>query len=112
MAVTNASVIIVAPEFANEDTARIDKFIQYAMLYIKSEVFGERYDFAIELMTAHLLTMSNRRGQAGAVTQKRVGDMSVSYAGGDSSDEALASTSYGNEYLRLRRINLVTPMVT
>lgn len=111
MAVSVQNVTDWAPELATVDPAKVTQAIAYAGLYIKAAPFGERYDFAIILMTAHLLTMSNRRGTGGSATQKKVGDMSVSYSSGDLKEDSLRNTSYGQEYLNLRKLNLVTPML-
>ena len=106
-----------APELETADTAalaRIDRFIQmaaddmdavaYATAEETAEVAeGTWFNRANALLAAHMLTMRKRKGdQPGAITSKRVGDVSVSYAAPSASDDDMVSTPYGKQYLDVR----------
>lgn len=108
----------IAPEFLNEDPARITRFIGYATLQVSEKAFGDRYDLAVAYLTSHMLSLSGRNsteganGAAGVITQKKEGDLSVSLAVPtgitQGNDATLALTSYGIEYLRMRDMCIVT----
>lgn len=109
----------IAPEFNNENPARIARFIGYAELQVSENAFGKKYDLAVAYMTAHMLSLSGRNdsegtnGTPGTITQKREGDLSLSFALpqglAQSNDGTLVLTSYGIEFLRLRDICIITP---
>ena len=112
----------IAPEFDNEDPARIDRFIGYAESQVSSNEFLTKYDLAVAYLTAHVLSLSGRNdtegtnGNAGNITQKKEGDLSLSFALpsalNNSQDGTLMSTSYGLEYLRLRDMCIITMSAT
>ena len=111
----------IAPEFDNEDPARVLRFIGYAELQVSSDAFGSKYELAVAYLTSHMLSLSGRNddegtnGTPGTITQKKEGDLSLSFALpqglGQSKDGTLLLTSYGIEYLRLRDICIITPGV-
>lgn len=113
MSITAAQVKVFATEFEDEDDSRINTFISYAENYINSSVFGTKADFARLLYTAHLLTISARgsSGASGPLTSEKVGDLQRSYASPGSVTDSLESTSYGLEFLRLRKTLLISPIV-
>lgn len=114
IAVTAAEVTNVAKEFAQEDPARIDMFIEFARLFICESVWGSKAKFAIIYYAAHLLKMSQiaESGGAGPITSESVGELSRSY-GTDASSESgdLSQTTYGQMIRGLRKTILFTPMV-
>lgn len=111
----------IAPEFLNEDPARVTRFIGYTELQVSQDEFGDKYDIAVAYLTAHMLSLSNRNdeegtnGTSGKLTQRKEGDLTVSFAlpqGLDQSkDGTLLLTSYGIEYLRLRDMCIITSRV-
>ena len=109
MAITNADIINVAPELVSVSTGRIDSFIAFAAPYVNINIWGEKADFAHSLLTAHLLTLSNKGG-ATNVTSEKVGDLSVSYAD-PTADQGLESTAYGSMFVQLRKSLLISPIV-
>lgn len=118
MAVTPASVVETAPELASEDPARIQRFIDIAKPYVNLNTWGAaKYDYALELFTAHLLTTaltSTTTGGSsggGLVTSEKVGDLSIGYAVAAAAPDTLATTKYGSLFLQLRRTLLITPIV-
>ncbi len=117
---TIAEVIAdIAPEFLNEDPARIARFITYAELQVSQLQFDDRYELATAYLTCHMLALSNRNddegtsGNPGTITQKKEGDLGLSFALPDAlkigNDGTLLLTSYGIEYLRLKDICILSP---
>lgn len=102
----------IAPElFADPEQAALkagarELLMAEAERQIGVDVFGESRPYAVALLTAHMVTMGNRGGNAGAVSGLKEGQLAVSYAQ-VSSDEALGLTSYGSELIRLRRSKLI-----
>jgi hypothetical protein len=124
MAVDAAYIKNLFPEFSSVDAARIAAFIGIAQVSMNAGVWGTAYDAGLAYLTAHLLKKSGPGGgvqggnsTAGPLTQERVGELSRSYGSVDlgsmsQGDALLASTAYGIEYLRLRKLIPTTPMVT
>src|SRR5690554_4956974 len=109
----------IAPEFASEDAARLDLFVELAAARISASVFGKVYPQALAYLTAHLLSVSARAstsgaGAAGPVTSATTGGVSVSYgqvaASVSVTDAALSTTAYGLEFLALRNSRAGTKM--
>lgn len=113
MAATARQVQEKFPEFAQETEARLDVFLADALNDISPTEFGSDADNAQMLLAAHLLcTVGNVDGNAavepGVVKKEKVGDVAtewaVATAGASSSeDESLKTTSYGREFLRIKR---------
>lgn len=95
----------IAPEYAIEDSSKLGRFIGYAAEDVNREFFGTRADRATAYLAAHMLARSAASSSAaGAVTSEKVGDVSVSYAVNSAAGAAdLATTSYGSEFVRLRK---------
>lgn len=110
MAVTASLVTDLAPELLTESPDRINRFIGLASLSVNSTIWGSKADLGTGLLAAHMMTMSNRKGRSG-VTSEKVGDLARSYAPTDTDDGALGQTSYGQEFLRLRKSLLITPII-
>lgn len=109
MATTPDDIRDLAPELATETDARLSRFIAHASAYVNASAWGAKADFARALFAAHLLTISKRGGVGGDVTSESVGDLSRGY-GSASSSTFLSSTSYGQQFMALRR-SIVMPMV-
>lgn len=71
------------------------------------QVFGAQRDLAVAHLAAHMLTLSKRQGDGGAIASRSEGGVSISYAGGQRSQE-LDQTVYGKEFKRLRRATVLT----
>ena len=109
----------IAPEFTNEDPARIDRFISYVQPQVAQNQFGDKYELAVAYLTSHMLSLANRNdtagtnGTPGVITQKKEGDLSLSFglpSGlSGSTDGTLILTSYGIEYLRMRNLCVISP---
>lgn len=112
------------PEFSTVNDVRIQALIDIANLSVSQKVWGSSYTPGIAYLVAHLLKrsgaaagVSGSSSQAGTVSSEKVGELQRSYAspsmsGSSAEDALLSTTSYGIEYLRLRRQLLITPMVT
>lgn len=113
MAVTPADIKTLFPEFAAESDARIQLLLDQALLSVNASVWGNKADFGIQYLTAHLLTVLNRGGggASGPITSEKVGDLQRSYASSGAVTHELGSTGYGLEFLRLRRSLFITPRV-
>lgn len=116
MAVTADDVIAYEPNAASIDEDRINLFIGYAENQVNRDVWGDLADQAVILLTLHGLYKtgagSGANGQ-GPVTMEKVGDLQRSYgtSSGAQSDDSLGATGYGQEYLRLRKMLVITPVV-
>jgi len=64
---------------------------------------GTWYNRAAAYYAAHLLTIRRRSAeQSGAITAKRVGDVSVSYGAPAAGADELSSTKHGQGYLTIK----------
>jgi hypothetical protein len=103
--------------------SRLTNMITIATQRTSEEAFGENYNYAIALRTAHMLTLADMNsggvssglgGAVGAITQKSEGNTSISFGSnssltGTSGKKAgdLALTRYGLELLGLIAGNIV-----
>lgn len=112
----------MAPEFAAPGTpdATVDLWIGYAEPQVSEDAFGDNYVLAGILLTAHFLTLfgPNSGGGSvgvGAVTQRTVGQVSVSYASPQVSSAAsqrgLGLSKYGVQFAQLVANCALTPQV-
>lgn len=111
MAANIESVLMIAPELKCETPAVINFFISMAQRRISPLVWGVYNDDGVNFLTAHLLTMKNRKGTPGNPSMEKVGDVQAEYVGFTNSRTALTSTSYGVEYLELRKLVVVTASI-
>lgn len=97
-----------------QSSARIDVWIKGAQFRASRSYFGKSYVYALSLLVAHKAAMEARGadGTAGAVTSKKEGDLSVSYASGSSEGGDLSATSYGQEFLELSKTYSARPGIT
>lgn len=105
------------PEFSGVDSARIDVFLDNAKLRVSEKVFNTTYGLAVFFLAAHMLSSSINNtasggagtGNKGGVSSEKVGDLAISYGssssagGGSGSSAQLTETSYGREYIQLRK---------
>lgn len=112
---TPASLQGLYPEFASELTSRVQSFIDMAANRVSESVFTggqhDDYDNAVGLVAAHLLTMANRRGTAGAMIGRTVGPVSAQFAAPSTFSSGYKATSYGQEYLALCNLYRQSPAV-
>jgi len=99
------------PEFTSIADARIELFIEDAVLVLNEVNWGTKYDLGLYYLTAHYLALGEKSsvgnsGSNGQVASKAVDGTSISYnnatlTGVD--DSYYSSTSYGQRYLQLRK---------
>lgn len=111
MAANVDSILTIAPELKCETPAVINFFIAMAQRRISSLVWGIYNDDGVNYLAAHLITMKNRKGTPGNPSMEKVGDVQAEYVGFTNSRTALTSTSYGVEYLELRKLVVVTATI-
>jgi len=108
-------VIVVAPELEGTNTDRIDQFIEWAKNSVDESVWGDNADYATALLAAHMLTVANKRGIGGETKRKKLGDTEIEFAtmgaAGNQQPHELTVTSYGKEFLRVRRTLQMGPLV-
>ena len=79
-----------------------NNYITMAQNMTSSGYFGTNYNYAVALRAAHIYTLSAlRNGEAGMVTQKTEGRMSMSFGGMGSISSELMMTSYGMQLQNL-----------
>ena len=108
MAVTLNSILAVAPELSVETPDVINFFIAMAQRRVSPLVWGVHNDDGVTFLAAHLMTMKNRNGTPGNPSMQKVGDVQAQYVGFTNSTTALSSTSYGVEYLELRKLVVIS----
>lgn len=111
MAVDKDFVFDIAPELKNEPEPRVQRFIDLATLNVNANVWAEKTDFAIALLTAHFLTRFNSQGR-GPITSEKVGDLARSYGNlASAGEDELLTSAYGEQFVAMRRSVLITPRV-
>jgi hypothetical protein len=107
------------PEFAKVDDSRIKIALQDAADQMSSKVWGKLYEQGQQALAAHFLYSSgalsrngNNNGKPVQIAMsKSAGGLSIGYsapdAGFSANHEGYASSTYGQTYLRLRK--LVSP---
>ena len=115
MAATAKQVQEKFPEFADETIARIDVFLADALNDISPTDWGSDADNAQMLLAAHqLCTVGAADGNSavdpGIVKKEKIGEVATEWAVASPSASAstaeenvLQTTSYGREFLRIKR---------
>ena len=113
MAVNRDYVLKIAPEFEETSNERMAFIIDIAKQSVNTNVWGAKADYAVALLTAHILTESKRaqQGVTGAVKSEQISDTKTSYDNAPQSNSEYSSTNYGREFLRVRKSIFITPMV-
>lgn len=97
----DATLLLIAPEFTDVAQADREGIAALAALSVGT-VFGDTQELATAYLAAHMLSIRQRAaGAGGSVKSLKEGDLAITYGGADMQG-ALNSTSYGQEYLRLR----------
>lgn len=97
----DSTLLVVAPEMAAVDGAQRTAMATLAALSVGA-VFGNQQELATAYLTAHMLTVSQRAGNGGAVKSLKEGDLSLTYGDTAQTKDPMASTSYGQEFIRIR----------
>lgn len=99
----------IAPEMSTVDPAKRARLISYASLQVGFKCTPEIKNLAIAYLTAHNYTLSQRGGVGGNITSEKEGDLARSFGGVVNDSSGLGSTSYGMEFLRLKKMFILTP---
>lgn len=101
----------IAPELSTFPAAQGALWLEIAKEQIGLARWGTRASLGHMLLTAHLISASAQAaaaaigsGSSGPIASESVGPASRSYAVAAASDESLSTTSYGREYMALRRV--------
>jgi hypothetical protein len=114
MSVTPSTFKVRFPEFASEADARIQIFLDDAVVILNETYWGTKYDLGVAYHAAHALFMANQTASGGSgvfgpVSNRTVDGTSVSYAvpqqgSNDTDSDAYYNlTSYGQKYLSFRK---------
>ena len=114
MAATAIQVQETFPQFAQETEARIDTFLAIALNDISPTDFGADADNAQMYLAMHLMcTVGNTDGtdavEPGVVKKEKIGEVATEWAvaspsaSSGSEEDSLNATSYGREFLRVKR---------
>lgn len=101
----------IAPELSSVDSGRLDVILGLAEDQT-GQAYGSARNHAVALLAAHMLTLGNRAGNGGAVASAKEGDLAISYAVNQYTDDALDGTSYGQELKRLRKTYIFGPRMS
>ena len=110
MAITPADIKTRYPEFTDVPDARIQFFIDDAVLYLNEPRSGCFYDKLLSLLVAHYLALSAQQELGnnkpnGPVSSMSEGDTSIGFATptiNNDSQYYYAQTAYGLEFLNFR----------
>ena len=111
MSITLSFLGYVAPEYVSLDAARFAILLPIAEEFIDDTLWGDKADYGVAMILAHMVKVSERNGKGGAVSSEKIGNYAVTYADNLQHDSELGSTSYGQEYLRVRKSLPITPFV-
>lgn len=104
------------PEFASVAPARIDGALQDAANQMSRKVWNKLYEQGLHALAAHLLYAAGALNPSGSsngkplqtITSRSVAGVSVGYsapdAGFGTAHDGYASSTFGQEYLRLRKL--------
>lgn len=105
MAITWADVVIIAAELSTVATSKQNAILADVSAQLALSQWGSqaRLDIAAKYLAAHLASVKGV-APAGPMTSETVGPLTRSFAAPMmTSTNALESTGYGREFLRLRR---------
>lgn len=100
----------IASQFASSPDLPV--FKELAELQTSGDFFGQKYNLAVALRIAHQMTLASptsgrTSGEAGSVTSKSEGDLSIGFSGPGASAQAadadLSQTKFGLQLIALRR---------
>lgn len=84
------------PEITGYSDAYMTLWIQAAVNMVSQDRFGDQYDYAVGLLSAHYITSDD----SALANQQTVGSMSVTYSNGEDNSH-YNMTMYGRIYYRL-----------
>ncbi|MCP4482070.1 MAG: DUF4054 domain-containing protein [bacterium] len=102
----------IAPEFKDfNDLVRFNILEDTANLFVDSEIFEEKTDYAIILLIAHYLALANLKGIDLFTKSVKVGELSKTFASENAENELLLTT-YGAMFNRLQKSLAISPILS
>lgn len=93
------------PEFEKADLETVGFFIDDAKNQMSEKAWGKLYQQGLMNLTAHLLFTANLKGNVkGQVLSKKAADLQINYGAVGLPDDPFSTSSYGLEYVRLRKL--------
>ena len=119
---------LLAPEFVNVIDKQVELWLELTRPMVSRKKFGDLYEQALALLTAHRMSLSGIGAEtsdedginiSGISAKDRMsiasvseGSVSISFSNGGSqmtmNDADLALTSYGVQYLSIRRLKIIS----
>lgn len=96
------------PEFEDVDSDLLDRVIADAALQVDTTWLEADYARAILYLAAHLLSVSTAQSDGEStddIASEHIGRISVTYRGSTAASSSLGSTTYGEQFVLLRRLN-------
>lgn len=115
MAVDTIQGIVVARMPSASGDSRLDDYEELAKMRVGACAFGDRYNYAVACIVLHMLALDARAGGenvtgiGGEVKSEKEGQLARSYGstGLSMAESDLATTSYGQEFLGLKKENVI-----
>lgn len=92
----------IAPELDKTSQQVLD-LLALSELEVGVSLCPDLRPYIVAYLTAHNVTLSNRGGSAGSVTDLQEGQLKVSYDNGTNSTNQYMQTTYGQKYKQLIR---------
>lgn len=93
----------IAPQFANEDINKLNRFIGYAKCEVNKSLFSNElqcYQKAVAYYTAHLLAKAQEgSSSSGSLRRKKEGDLEIEF----NSPDLIDSTQYLTEFKKIMK---------
>jgi len=107
---SNATIIEIigdiAPQFANDDVDKLNRFIGYAKCEVNQNLFSsdlQCYEKAVAYYTSHLLAKAEEGSSSiGSLRRKKEDQLECEFAS-STSDVALDSTQYLTEFKKIMK---------
>ena len=107
-----ATFDILVPEYKDLPDPDLEKFYELTLPFVPEDKWGDVTAQAQSYLMGHMIAMSNKGGSGGSsVKREKVGQLEREYGTVDVSDTILMETSYGREFLRIRKRCVVSPFI-
>lgn len=112
--VTKQYLGYIAPEYSSIDDERFNALKEIAEEFVDETLFKTRTNYAVALYIAHILKIGEGQGTTGEVVSRTVGDVNERYQTmiqSPTGNTGLSQTSYGRQYLEVRKTIVKTPII-
>jgi len=100
---------VIAPEYAPLEQGQIDALFPISQAQCPKGIWKSFTDQGRCNIVAHILKISEMKGIAGSLNSESVGSVSHGYGLPNGVDGEYATTSYGIEFMRIRRTIVAGP---